>query len=226
MVVHMMWWVPSICAVTSTTAGQQPKLLSWEPRYTAINFSLLCIRPSVHLIWILFACINQGAVQIIFRGKDVEAKEKEYIELFANPFPAAVRGEQYLCPPVIRALWSYLLLVSRLCGWHHWAKSYSPKTLPRSGDACHQEIVQPLEKTWQHPSLNTGGNLKVLMNLCDVWERSSCLRSPLSSLLKMLWNAHLENRLPVSAEFLQVFKLNASWFVVCLQQFGWNIKPL
>ncbi|ELU15042.1 hypothetical protein CAPTEDRAFT_170203 [Capitella teleta] len=34
----------------------------------------------------------KGAVQIIFRGKDTEAKEKEYMELFANPFPAAVRG--------------------------------------------------------------------------------------------------------------------------------------
>ena len=36
----------------------------------------------------------KGAVQIIFRGKkDQELKEQEYIELFANPFPAAVRGE-------------------------------------------------------------------------------------------------------------------------------------
>lgn len=34
----------------------------------------------------------QGAVKIIFRGKDVEEKESEYIEKFANPFPAAVRG--------------------------------------------------------------------------------------------------------------------------------------
>jgi propionyl-CoA carboxylase beta chain len=34
----------------------------------------------------------KGAVSIIFRGKDVEAKEKEYIELFANPFPASTRG--------------------------------------------------------------------------------------------------------------------------------------
>jgi len=31
-------------------------------------------------------------VSIIFRGEDVEAKEQEYIRLFANPFPAAVRG--------------------------------------------------------------------------------------------------------------------------------------
>jgi len=37
-------------------------------------------------------CLSQGAVSIIFRGQDVEAKEKEYVELFANPFPAAVRG--------------------------------------------------------------------------------------------------------------------------------------
>ncbi|KAK2182980.1 hypothetical protein NP493_329g03007 [Ridgeia piscesae] len=34
----------------------------------------------------------QGAVKIIFRGKDLEEKEKEYIDLFANPFPAATKG--------------------------------------------------------------------------------------------------------------------------------------
>ena len=34
-----------------------------------------------------------GAVSIIFRGKDGQAeKEAEYIDKFANPFPAAVRG--------------------------------------------------------------------------------------------------------------------------------------
>ena len=41
----------------------------------------------------MFVCVYvQGAVSIIFRGQDVEAKEQEYIRLFANPFPAAVRG--------------------------------------------------------------------------------------------------------------------------------------
>ncbi|KAI3378852.1 hypothetical protein SNEBB_007918 [Seison nebaliae] len=34
----------------------------------------------------------QGAIKIIFRGKDVEKNEAEYIEKFANPFPAATRG--------------------------------------------------------------------------------------------------------------------------------------
>jgi propionyl-CoA carboxylase beta chain len=36
----------------------------------------------------------QGAVQIIFRGEPEaqQAKEAEYIEKFANPFPAAIRG--------------------------------------------------------------------------------------------------------------------------------------
>ncbi|NWU68406.1 PCCB carboxylase, partial [Pterocles burchelli] len=33
----------------------------------------------------------KGAVQIIFRGKEADA-EAEYVEKFANPFPAAVRG--------------------------------------------------------------------------------------------------------------------------------------
>ncbi|KAH3804221.1 hypothetical protein DPMN_132503 [Dreissena polymorpha] len=36
---------------------------------------------------------GQGAVSIIFRGgKDQAKNEAEYIEKFANPFPAAVRG--------------------------------------------------------------------------------------------------------------------------------------
>ncbi|XP_051779000.1 propionyl-CoA carboxylase beta chain, mitochondrial isoform X2 [Erpetoichthys calabaricus] len=35
----------------------------------------------------------KGAVQIIFRGKENQAEaEAEYVETFANPFPAAVRG--------------------------------------------------------------------------------------------------------------------------------------
>ncbi|KAL4219900.1 hypothetical protein ACF0H5_020312 [Mactra antiquata] len=34
----------------------------------------------------------KGAVSIIFRGKDQAKNEAEYVEKFANPFPAAVRG--------------------------------------------------------------------------------------------------------------------------------------
>lgn len=33
-------------------------------------------------------------MEIIFKGhQDVEAAQAEYVEKFANPFPAAVRGE-------------------------------------------------------------------------------------------------------------------------------------
>jgi hypothetical protein len=38
----------------------------------------------------------QGAVSIIFRGKDQAKNEAEYVEKFANPFPAAIRGK-YIC---------------------------------------------------------------------------------------------------------------------------------
>ncbi|XP_059776254.1 propionyl-CoA carboxylase beta chain, mitochondrial isoform X2 [Balaenoptera ricei] len=39
------------------------------------------------------ADLGQGAVEIIFKGhENVEAAQAEYIEKFANPFPAAVRG--------------------------------------------------------------------------------------------------------------------------------------
>lgn len=45
--------------------------------------------------------LSQGAVQIIFRGKDNQTEaEAEYVETFANPFPAAVRGEGSFCPSV------------------------------------------------------------------------------------------------------------------------------
>lgn len=36
----------------------------------------------------------KGAVSILFRGdKDVARREKEYMELFGNPFPVATRGK-------------------------------------------------------------------------------------------------------------------------------------
>lgn len=44
---------------------------------------------------------SQGAVQIIFRGKENQAEaEAEYVEKFANPFPAAVRGQIPKTPAV------------------------------------------------------------------------------------------------------------------------------
>ncbi len=33
-----------------------------------------------------------GAVKIIFKGSDASKNEAEYIDKFANPFPAATRG--------------------------------------------------------------------------------------------------------------------------------------
>lgn len=47
------------------------------------------------MCYIIHHFIFKGAVQIIFRGKENQAKaEAEYVEKFANPFPAAVRGAQ------------------------------------------------------------------------------------------------------------------------------------
>ncbi|XP_074157701.1 propionyl-CoA carboxylase beta chain, mitochondrial [Sminthopsis crassicaudata] len=48
----------------------------------------------------------KGAVEIIFKGKEnVEAAQAEYVEKFANPFPAAVRGfvDDIIQPSVTRA---------------------------------------------------------------------------------------------------------------------------
>ena len=40
----------------------------------------------------------KGAVSILYRGdRDVQSKEKEYMDQFSNPFPAAVRGNFPLC---------------------------------------------------------------------------------------------------------------------------------
>ena len=37
---------------------------------------------------------SKGAVSIICRGDpDLEEREKEYVEVFANPFPTAKKGE-------------------------------------------------------------------------------------------------------------------------------------
>lgn len=48
------------------------------------------------MCYIIHNFIFKGAVQIIFRGKENQAEaEAEYVEKFANPFPAAVRGEHY-----------------------------------------------------------------------------------------------------------------------------------
>lgn len=47
------------------------------------------------MCYIIHNLLFKGAVQIIFRGKENQAEaEAEYVEKFANPFPAAVRGLQ------------------------------------------------------------------------------------------------------------------------------------
>ena len=61
--------------------GQQLKLLLWVQRFV-FKFSV-----------ILKLIISQGAVSIIFRDPaEAEAREAEYVDKFANPFPAATRG--------------------------------------------------------------------------------------------------------------------------------------
>ncbi len=46
----------------------------------------------------------QGAVEIIFRGKNVEENAKAYEDKFANPLPAAQRGfiDDIISPPETR----------------------------------------------------------------------------------------------------------------------------
>lgn len=42
----------------------------------------------------------KGAVEIIFRGKDVAEREKEYTELFCNPM-VSVLAERYLLNTIV-----------------------------------------------------------------------------------------------------------------------------
>lgn len=58
-------------------------------------------------------------MEIIFKGhQDVEAAQAEYVEKFANPFPAAVRGgsggDQVLCICPVICLFLLKVLHSRL----------------------------------------------------------------------------------------------------------------
>lgn len=113
-----------------------------------------------------FVCWHhfQGAVQIIFRGNENQAEaEAEYVEKFANPFPAAVRGEPSSSSSHLhkRRVKYYKLnnvpaalsVSTRFCWWHHWAFDHSQEDLQRSGSAGQQEAGQPLEETRQHSSV-------------------------------------------------------------------------
>lgn len=116
------------------------------------------------LIYIVCWHHSQGAVQIIFRGNENQAEaEAEYVEKFANPFPAAVRGEPSSSSSHLhkRRVKYYKLnnvpaalsVSTRFCWWHHWAFDHSQEDLQRSGSAGQQEAGQPLEETRQHSSV-------------------------------------------------------------------------
>lgn len=76
--------VPKITIITRKAYGGAYDVMSSKHLRGDINYAW----PSAEVA-VMGA---QGAVKIIFRGKDVQEKEAEYIEKFANPFPAATRG--------------------------------------------------------------------------------------------------------------------------------------
>lgn len=91
--------------------GPRLRLLLWVPRYKFDKnsfYQFLAVPQS--FFFELTKCINclfpsQGAVQIIFRGKENQAEaEAEYVDKFANPFPAAVRGKPVKLSKLI-SLW-------------------------------------------------------------------------------------------------------------------------
>jgi len=77
--------VPKITVITRKAYGGAYDVMSSKHLRGDVNY----IWPSGEVAVMGAA----GAVSIIFRGKDGQAeKEAEYIDKFANPFPAAVRG--------------------------------------------------------------------------------------------------------------------------------------
>ncbi|CAD5122595.1 DgyrCDS11007 [Dimorphilus gyrociliatus] len=76
--------VPKITIITRKAYGGAYDVMSSKHLRGDINYAW----PSAEVA-VMGA---QGAVKIIFRGKDVQEKEAEYIDKFANPFPAATRG--------------------------------------------------------------------------------------------------------------------------------------
>lgn len=83
----------------------------------------VCPFLSASFIFTVLIFFPQGAVQIIFRGKENQAEaEAEYVEKFANPFPAAVRGKSafffllfllFICRQCVRQQTEYIFI--RLC---------------------------------------------------------------------------------------------------------------
>ncbi|KAI0221083.1 Propionyl-CoA carboxylase beta chain, mitochondrial [Lamellibrachia satsuma] len=76
--------VPKITVITRKAYGGAYDVMSSKHLRGDINYAW----PSAEVA-VMGA---QGAVKIIFRGKDLADKEQEYINKFANPFPAATKG--------------------------------------------------------------------------------------------------------------------------------------
>ena len=77
--------VPKITVITRKAYGGAYDVMSSKHLRGDINYAW----PTAEIA----VMGSQGAVRIIFKGKDnIEKKEQEYISKFANPFPAAVRG--------------------------------------------------------------------------------------------------------------------------------------
>lgn len=106
------------------------------------------------------------------------------MEKFANPFPAAVRGEPSSSSSHLhkRRVKYYKLnnvpdalsVSTRVRWWHHWAFDHSQEDLQRSGSAGQQEAGQPLEETRQHSSVKhaDGFTNLTLTKGPDLWTKS------------------------------------------------------
>jgi propionyl-CoA carboxylase beta chain len=76
--------VPKLTVITRKAYGGAYDVMSSKHLHGDVNYAW----PSAQIA-VMGA---KGAVEIIFRGKDLEAREQEYLEKFANPLRAAERG--------------------------------------------------------------------------------------------------------------------------------------
>ena len=78
--------VPKITVITRKAYGGAYDVMSSKHLKADINYAW----PTAEIA-VMGA---KGAVSILYRGKpDAEKYEKQYIEKFGNPFPAAIRGQ-------------------------------------------------------------------------------------------------------------------------------------
>lgn len=90
----------------------------------------------------------KGAVSILHRGDpDLARHEREYIELFSNPFPAAVRGASFIYN------FSHTNTIFRFCRRHYRTAHNAPPHRTGLGHTGDEDADESVEETRQYTTL-------------------------------------------------------------------------